>query len=153
MTSTHDTSTAICSICGDRFTANRPTIHADRYGHMPKVTPDPARLAYTYPNGEREADRVEAIRVLRVRTFQVLADLAFPLVEHYRSDLLHDVHWLDKYLEGPQTFYYGADGWGTAIGTDAPSVHISRDHVWRIDIAANVREWSTDWSVTATVAR
>jgi hypothetical protein len=70
----------------------------------------------------------------RASLFGVLADLAWPHVEHYRSDLYHDAQWLEHYVQEPCEFYFGCDAWGTAIGMDKDLVRISRKNVWRIEL-------------------
>lgn len=116
-------------------------------------TADPV-LAHQYKQSRPDpwhlqADELDALRFLRVRLFGVLADLAFPVVEHYRSDVMHDVHWIDEHVTTtePRVFYYGADGWGTAIGEDEQYVRCSRDRVWEVRVVNDVGEFSTNISI------
>lgn len=55
---------------------------------------------------------------VRAMLFGVLADLAWPIVQKYRSDLYRDVQWMDKYVTGPIVFEFVARSSGTHIGTD-----------------------------------
>ena len=76
------------------------------------------------------------------RVFGHLVMLARPTMDHYVSDLYHDVHWIDRHVTGEMTFFFGADNWGTAIGTDEDLVRQARKNVWRCQI---VREGTGHW--------
>jgi len=91
---------------------------------------------------------------LAVRLFGVVADLAFPIVEHYRSDLYHDARWLRDYAATTTTFYFGCDAWGTSIGTDVPTLDCGRRNVWRVDVERATRDANGDriWSAIAQEA-
>ena len=58
------------------------------------------------------------LEVLRPRVFGILADIAWPVVNNYRSDLYHDAMWLNDYLSLNSYFYFSVDNSGTSIGTD-----------------------------------
>lgn len=81
----------------------------------------------------------DSIDVLRPRIFGILADIAWPVVYNYRSDLYHDAMWLNENLSGPDCFYFAVDESGTSIGTDPALISLrchSRDsqmfQVWLI---------------------
>lgn len=99
---------------------------------------------WSYPNGERLE-----IQKLRIMTFGVLADIAFPVVEHYRSDMYHDVLWINEHVNGPIEFFYSVNGWGTNIG-DSEEYVASREIGYHVVVTAEVLEWNTRWKVVAT---
>lgn len=105
------------------------------------TTETPSYLAGWASSDDTPEQSAERLGV-RQRTFGRLVDLAHDIVEHYRSDFYHDAQWLEKHLVGPMTFYYGADSYGTAIGTDRDLVAQMREKVWRIDIGFDNREWT-----------
>lgn len=82
----------------------------------------------------------EGQRSIRALLFGLIADLAWPIVEHYRSDLYHDAHWITEHVNGPGTFYFACDEWGTEIGT----IHtaLTRKHRWRIDLVDDASDLS-----------
>src|SRR5262245_27163357 len=89
---------------------------------------------------------------IRALFFGTLANLAWPIVEHYRSDLFHDARWIADYVNGPMVLYFACDEWGTAIGTDAALIAAYRSNAWRVELIADTREHSTGaaWYVHLT---
>lgn len=82
-------------------------------------------------------DQCTSIRPL---LFGFLANLYWPLADHYKSDLYHDAQWISTNVSGPITFYFGADQWGTAIGTDPINAfHTSREYGWKITLRCDER--------------
>lgn len=76
-------------------------------------------------------------RATKVVLFGELAKLAQPIVQHYLSDLYHDVHWIDDHVVGPCTFYFGCDESGTFIGTDRELAIQGRKNVWEITLTCD----------------
>lgn len=58
-----------------------------------------------------------------------LAKLAWEVLKSYHTDLYHDAAWLQRHLSSEDgfTFYFAADDYGTAIGTDRDAVFAHRD--------------------------
>ena len=93
----------------------------------------------------------DSIEVLRPRVFGILADIAWPVVNNYRSDLYHDAMWLNENLSVPDCFYFAVDKSGTSIGTASALVSLrcnSRDsqmfQVWLViakSMRSNLRYW------------
>lgn len=54
---------------------------------------------------------------VRAHLMGELIKKAVPVTEQYLSDLYHDVHWIDKYVNGDCTFYFTARSYGTFIGS------------------------------------
>ena len=84
--------------------------------------------------------------------FGVLADLAWPIVENYRSDLYHDADFVRK-LTGPTEFYYAAAPQGTSIGQTGKDASYRGPDVWHIELVRDRYKWIarvTEWEdVTA----
>lgn len=82
---------------------------------------------------------------VRALLFGVLLKEAWAVLEHYRSDLYHDANWIKKEIEGPCTFYWSCDGWGTYIGLDRTLVVLGgREHVFEIELQCHDNgEWWT----------
>jgi hypothetical protein len=82
---------------------------------------------------------------VRAALFGVLVELAAPVVEHYRGDLYHDVHWIDRHATGPLRFYYGVRDTGTGIGTDRDLVVNHNTLAWQVDLTVNARgKWESN---------
>lgn len=99
---------------------------------------------WVYPNDEKHV-----IMKLRIMLFGVLAQIAFPVVKQFQSDLYHDVHWIDQNVNGPMFFNYSVDEWGTYIGTD-DYVLTGRKIPYRVFITGDLGKWTTAWKVVAT---
>jgi hypothetical protein len=81
---------------------------------------------------------------VRAALFGVLVQLAAPVVEHYQGDLYHDVHWIDRHVTGPASFYYGVRDTGTGIGSDRQLVTDHNTQAWQIDLTVSARgKWDT----------
>lgn len=90
-------------------------------------------------------------RSVKSTLFGQLVKLAQPLIQHYHGDLYYDVHWIDEHVEGPVSFYFGADESGTALGFDVELVHLSRDNVWKIDLFSKRKDPADgNWYVRIT---
>lgn len=80
--------------------------------------------------------------------FGVLVDYAIPTLEHFRSDLYHDVKWIEANVptelgEGERyTFYWGLDSWGTCIGEE-PSLQ-TRDIRYKVTVYCERGRWKVD---------
>lgn len=83
--------------------------------------------------------------VPRQLIFGQLVKLACPVVMHYHSDLYHDAMWLNSHIPDEVyrfVFFYGVRATGTSIGTDAQSVRVSNDRVYRITVTnRQTGEW------------
>lgn len=91
---------------------------------------------------------------MRALLFGLLADRAFPIVEHYRSDLYHDANWLRRYVTGPGVFFFAVRTSGTSIGDDERLVSLYNDHAYRVELVAHPRndeaaKWNR-WNVYIT---
>lgn len=74
-------------------------------------------------------------RSTKALLFGHLADLAWPIVTHYRSDLYHDVSWIMNFVDGPCTFYFSVDEYGTSIGQDRELVSLRNPILlWKIEL-------------------
>ena len=66
--------------------------------------------------------------------WEALLERALPVVEHYRSDLYWDAQWLDKYVTGPEEFYFGVHKYGTHIGTDLELIKGYSDVTYHVTV-------------------
>lgn len=82
---------------------------------------------------------------VRQRVFGELVQLATAHLERYHSDLYHDAQWLDRNLNGPMEFYYGADDSGTAIYEATEDglrfVQLCRKNRWKITLTHEDHAW------------
>jgi hypothetical protein len=66
--------------------------------------------------------------------FGELANLAWPIVIHYRSDLYHDAQWLKDNLQVGVPFYYGVRDTGTDIWLTGTLGHKSNLQQYRCEL-------------------
>lgn len=79
------------------------------------------------------------------KLFGELVKLSAPIVKHYVSDLYRDAQFVMADLNEEGEFFYGADEWGTAIGTEEKFIRYSRsDNVWRLEITHRRGVWSVE---------
>ncbi len=102
------------------------------------TTPETVRLA-----GWGTFDDLQ--HAIRARLFGEMVTRAMPLIEHYASDLYHDAHWIDKYVNGETTFYFAPRTWGSHIGECGDTIRslVVDDHFvcYRVDITCNDTGW------------
>jgi hypothetical protein len=82
--------------------------------------------------------------------FGQLVNLYKPFMDHYTSDLFHDVRWINEHVTGPTSFYFGCDEWGTAIGTDKPAIGTWRKNVWHVSLIAEQSAYDAEHNDRAT---
>lgn len=88
-----------------------------------------------------DIDQVPGVRAL---LFGEMVKRAIPVVQHYLSDLYHDVRYIDKYVTGPCVFWYMPREWGVNIGMDRDLVIYLRDDIhalYRVEITCEDRVW------------
>jgi hypothetical protein len=76
---------------------------------------------------------------VRALLFGQLADLAFPVIQHYRSDLYHDARWIRDHVDGPGEFYFAVCDYGTSIGTDRYAVAQRGGHLYHVQLTRDDR--------------
>jgi hypothetical protein len=89
---------------------------------------------------EKDSSASQSVKALM---FGQLADLAWPIVNNYRSDLFHDAMWIEEFAGKPCTFYFAADDCGTSIGTDLKLVALRSpdNNVWKIELQNKDGAW------------
>lgn len=75
------------------------------------------------------------------RVFGELLNATVDKVEHYRSDYYHDARWIAEHLDGPMTFFFGYDDYGTAIGLDKSLVSMMRKNVLTVELSVDRGTW------------
>ena len=67
--------------------------------------------------GLTASDSDELNESTKAMLFGVLAELAWPIIDNYKSDLYHDARWIDE-LTGPATFYFSPRESGTWLSEE-----------------------------------
>lgn len=79
---------------------------------------------------------------IRAHLFGHLANLAIPFIRAYTSDFYHDVRWINEWVTGPTTFYYGVRESGTQIGTDRSLCVQHNDYAYEVRLWADAGRWT-----------
>lgn len=95
------------------------------------------RIGYSFPQDSL---------TLQAAVFDVIAEISFPIIEQFRSDLFHDALWIRNTVNGPMSFYFSLNESGTYIYSE--NVGIRRKYMYRID--CNMDDRLEKWTVTAT---